>query len=130
MKRLFFLLSILLVSMSFVPGKDNGIMRKETGGMYVVNTTNLCPDVTGYQGATPLEVYIQKGAVVKVVALRNQETPKYFAKVKKELFPLFVGMKASKTTKMKVDGVTGATFSSNAVKANVKAALEYYKKHK
>jgi len=29
-----------------------------------------------------------------------------------------------------VDGVTGATFSSDAVKSNVKLAVEYYLKNK
>ena len=32
--------------------------------------------------------------------------------------------------KKEVDGVTGATFSSDAVKENVKLGLEYYKSHK
>ena len=31
---------------------------------------------------------------------------------------------------MKVDGVTGATMSSDAVKENVKRGLEYYQKNK
>jgi homoaconitase/3-isopropylmalate dehydratase large subunit len=32
--------------------------------------------------------------------------------------------------KMKVDGVTGATLSSNAVIKNVELALDYYQQHK
>ena len=35
-----------------------------------------------------------------------------------------------KAVKMKVDGVTGATMSSDAVKENVKKGLEYYQKNK
>ena len=31
---------------------------------------------------------------------------------------------------MKVDGRTGATFSSDAIKENVKRALDYYEKNK
>jgi len=31
---------------------------------------------------------------------------------------------------MKVDGVTGATFSSDAVIENVRLGLDYYQKHK
>ena len=31
---------------------------------------------------------------------------------------------------MKVDGVTGATLSSNAVIKNVELALDYYQQHK
>ena len=39
-------------------------------------------------------------------------------------------MKASKAATAQVDGVTGATFSSKAVKENVKRGIAYYQKHK
>ena len=39
-------------------------------------------------------------------------------------------MSVNKAMKAKVDGATGATYSSNAVKENVRRGLEYYKKHK
>ena len=40
------------------------------------------------------------------------------------------GMKVSKAATVQVDGVTGATFSSKAVKENVKRGIAYYQKHK
>ena len=40
------------------------------------------------------------------------------------------GMKVADAKKAQVDGRTGATFSSDAVKENVKLALEYYEKNK
>ena len=82
----------------------------------------------GYHGATPLEVYIKKNKVVKVVALPNKETPKVFARVKSGMLPKYAGKKTSAVSS--VDGVTGATYSSKAVKANVEAAVKYYKAHK
>ena len=39
-------------------------------------------------------------------------------------------MTVSKAMKAQVDGVTGATLSSDAVKKNVVKGLEYYKKNK
>ena len=39
-------------------------------------------------------------------------------------------MTVSEAKKTEVDGRTGATFSSNAVKKNVKLAIEYYEKNK
>ena len=39
-------------------------------------------------------------------------------------------MTVTKALTADVDGVTGATFSSDAVKKNVKLGLEYYKAHK
>jgi electron transport complex protein RnfG len=61
----------------------------------VVNTTTLASNVRGYLGATPLEVYIKKNKVVKVVALPNKETPKIFAKVKSVMLPKYAGKKTS-----------------------------------
>ena len=98
--------------------------------MYVVNTTTLGKDVIGYVGATPLKIYIQKDKIVKVEALKNQETPKYNAKVKRILLTKWDGMKVKDVAKQNVDGVTGATITSNAMKKNVQLGVEYYLKHK
>ncbi len=109
-------------------GKGDNVMTKQKDGTYVVNTTTLASNVRGYVGSTPLEVYIKKNKVVKVVALPNKETPKIFAKVKSGMLPKYAGKKTSAVSS--VDGVTGATYSSKAVKANVEAAVKYYKAHK
>jgi len=109
-------------------GKGDNVMTKQKDGTYVVNTTTLASNVRGYVGSTPLEVYIKKNKVVKVVALPNKETPKIFAKVKSGMLPKYAGKKTSAVSS--VDGVTGATYSSKAVKANVEAAVKYYKTHK
>jgi electron transport complex protein RnfG len=127
MKKL--LLSMLLIA-SFTAVQADDVMRKEKDGTYVVNTTTLARDVDGYMGPTPVEVYIKKNKVVKVVMLKSQETPKYNARVKKEMLPSYENQKIAKGKSLEVDGVTGATFTSNAVKENVKRALEYYWKHK
>ncbi|SHK58994.1 FMN-binding protein [Xylanibacter ruminicola] len=104
-------------------------MTKENG-VTVINTTTLGKDVQGYLGTTPLKIYIEKNKVVKIEALKNQETPKYFLKVKKALLEKWNGMKVKDAQKLKVDAVTGATYSSNAVIDNVKLGLDYYQNHK
>ena len=115
----------------FVTADAQEVMRKEKDGTYVVNTTTLAQDVEGYNGPTPVEVYIKKNKIVKVVPLKTMDGPKYVAKVKKGMLPQYEGMKIEKKGSLpQVDGVTGATFTSDAVRENVKRAVEYYKKHK
>jgi electron transport complex protein RnfG len=133
MKKGFFgslaIIALAATLQSAAPKGDDNVMVKEDG-MYVVNTTTLGKNVTGYLDTTPLKVYIKKNKVVKVEALKNQETPKYFAKVKKQLLDKWNDLKVSDAAKLKVDGVTGATLSSDAVIKNVQLALEYYQKNK
>jgi uncharacterized protein with FMN-binding domain len=121
------LLFAAITMMSAMPADQ--VITKEDG-MDVVNTTTLGQKVAGYIGATPLKIYIKGNKVVKVVALKKQETPKYFAKVKKKLLDSWNGKKVKAASKMKVDAITGATFSSKAVIKNVQLGLDYYQKNK
>lgn len=123
------LLSVLL-AVAFVTASAQDVMRKEKDGTYVVNTTTLAQDVEGYNGPTPVEVYIRKNKIVKVVPLKSQEGPKYVAKVKKGMLPKYEQMNVKKGTVQDVDAVTGATFTSQAVQENIRRAVAYYKKHK
>lgn len=130
MKKVISILALfsLVIVLSSAKG-DDGVMTKENG-MYVVNTTTLGKNVVGYVAATPLKIYIQKDKIVKVEALKNQETPKHNAKVKRMLLTKWDGMKVRDVAKQKVDGVTGATITSDAMKKNVQLGVEYYLKHK
>ena len=123
------LLSVLL-AVAFVTASAQDVMRKEKDGTYVVNTTTLAHDVEGYNGPTPVELYIKKNKIVKVVPLKSQEGPKYVAKVKKDMLPKYEQMNVKKGTVQDVDAVTGATFTSKAVQENIRRAVAYYKKHK
>lgn len=102
------------------------VMTKSKGS-YTINTTSLCK-TRGFQAGTPLTVVIKEGKIDSVVALPNKETPRFFDRVKKDLLPKYNGLKIEDIEK--VDGVTGATLSSRAVKDNVKAAVEHYKANK
>ena len=130
MKKVISILALLslVIVLSSAKG-DDGVMTKENG-VYVVNTTTLGKNVVGYVAATPLKIYIQKDKIVKVEALKNQETPKHNAKVKRMLLTKWDGMKVKDVAKQKVDGVTGATITSDAMKKNVQLGVEYYLKNK
>lgn len=105
---------------------DDKVMSKKNG-TYTINTTTLCNTV-GYRGTTPLIVSVKKGKIVSVEALRNMESPQYFARVRQKMLPSYTGIKFRDHAK--VNGVTGATMTSNAIKAHVAKAYEYYKTHK
>ena len=120
--------AVLTTGVAFAAVQQDKVMYKQADGTYVVNTTSLCSNVKGFKGATPVEVYIKNNKVIKVEALPNREGPKFYDKVKQGLFPKFNGMKLSKAESL--DGVTGATYTSRAVKENIAAAVAYYKKNK
>ncbi len=127
MKKKLILAMIAFAMLSMMP--SDAIMTRD-GKTTIVNTTQLGSKVEGFLGTTPLMIYINGGKIVKVEALPNSETPKYFAKVKQHLLPKWSGMTVNKALKTKIDGATGATYSSKAVKENVRLGLQYYKKNK
>ena len=130
MKKYFSLITILFslfIFQSFMAG-DNTMTKED--GKYVIDTTELGKDVEGYQGTTPLKVYIKKDKVEKIEFLKSTETPKYYAKVKKALLEKWNGLKVKDAKAQQVDAVTGATYSSEAVIENVRLALDYYQSHK
>ena len=99
---------------------DEIMTRK--GNTTIVNTTQLGTQVRGFKGATPVLIHIEKNKVVKVEALPNRETPKFFARAKAVL-QQFEGLTVAKAQKAEVDGVSGATFSSGGIIEAVRAAL-------
>ena len=112
---------------SFIVGDETMMKENDT---YVINTTTIGKDVEGYNGPTPLKVYIKKNKVERIEFLKSMESPKYYAQVKKALLEKWNGQKVSDAKTLQVDAVTGATYSSEAVIQNVQLALDYYQKHK
>lgn len=103
-------------------------LRTLDDGRVVINTTYLAKDVKGFGGAVPLEIYLKKGKVQQVKALHNSETPEFFQEAS-ELLNRWNGKTTEQALAMKVDGVTGATYSSNAIIGNMKAGLQYAAKN-
>ena len=128
MKKIF-ILSLLFLTCGVSSFADEP-MKRLADGTYVVNTTTLTADVQGYMGNTPLEIHIKKEKIVKIVPLKNRETPNYFKRVKDNLLSKYVGQSVKQALKTDVDVVSGATYSSSAVKQNVEAGLKYYQKNK
>ena len=122
-------ISVLIGIVFICATTGDKVMTKEKG-VYIVNTTTLTQDVIGYNGTTPLKIYIKDDKIQKIEALPNEETPGFFARVQENLLNKCNGMTVKQAATAEVDAVSGATYSSNAVKANVKAGVKYYQKHK
>ena len=127
MKKYLVVLVAALALMS--AGKQDGAITKENGSV-IVNTTTIAKDVEGYNGPVPVKIYIKKNKIEKIELLKNQETPKYLAQVKKAMLNAWDGLTIKEAKAKNVDGVTGATFTSEALLENVKKGLDYYEKNK
>ena len=119
-------IAALLVSVGLVSSAcGSRSSKKAPADTLVVNTTELCKEVIGYNGPTPLKISVVNGVVVSVEALPNTETPRFFDRVVASgLLNAVVGEKVSEAVEMPLDAVTGATFSSEAVIQNLRAGLK------
>lgn len=124
MKKIFSLTLISALCLAFAPEEP---VMSEKDGMILVNTTTLCAKYDGYNGPTPLVIYLKDKKVVKVEALPNRETPQYFLLLEDEkFFSRWNGLTASEAAELEVDTVSGATWSSDAIIHNVRKGLIYY----
>ena len=130
MKKTMTIVASLVLAVVLTSADKNPKVMTLEKGTYVVNTTELAKDVVGYEGPTPLKVYIRKNKIEKIEFLPNDETPRYWKAAAQHLQNKWDGKSVKQAKTMKVDGRTGATYSSDAVKENVKRALEYYEKNK
>ena len=97
-------------------------------GSVRLNTTELGKDIIGYGGIVPLEITLENGKVKSVKALENSETPDFF-KEASALLTKWNGRTVEEAQKLKVDAVSGATFSSKAIIGNVQRGLLYAAKN-
>ena len=77
-----------------------------------------------------MKIYINKdGKITKIESLPNQETPAVYARAE-ELLQKFMGRSVDEADTIRVDGVSGATYSSKALIQNVREGLKFYKANK
>lgn len=83
--------------------------------------------IIGYAGTTPVEIHIVNGSIVGVVALENDESPRFFNSLTEEgLFEQWNGLQPKDALAKPVDAVSGATYSSDAVINTVRHTLAKY----
>lgn len=99
------------------------------GDALVIDTTTLAADAIGYGGTIPLKVAFVHGQIAAIESLPNEETPGFYRRIEENLLPKYIGMTAESVLTTEVDAVSGATYSSAAFAANVKAAAAYATAH-
>lgn len=106
----------------------NDTLEVKPDGAFVVNTKPLAKDVQGYGGPVPLKIYIKDGRVAAVEAEPNAESPDFLNRAK-ELLNHWQNKSVDEALAESVDAVSGATFSSKAIIANMQRGLAYAKQH-
>ena len=106
----------------------NDTLEVTPDGVFVVNTKPLAKDVQGYGGPVPLKIHIKDGRVAAVEAEPNAESPDFFNRAK-ELLNHWQNKSVDEAMREEVDAVSGATFSSRAIIANMQRGLAYAKQH-
>ena len=102
--------------------------RSQTSDTLRVNTTELGADIRGFNGPTPVEITVVKGVITEIKALPNVETPGFFQRVLDSgLLGKLDGKTLEEARDVKLDAVTGATYSSKALIENIRLGLEQAK---
>lgn len=96
-----------------------------SAGQAVIHTDDVPGTIDGYAGPVPLDIYITDGKISDIEASDNAESPSFFNRAS-ALFSAWIGKTPGEALEMKVDGISGATYSSTAIINNVNAGLAYY----
>ena len=108
--------------------KSNGTEDTETvssDSIVIIHTAELPKTIDGYAGPVPLDIYINDGKISDIKALPNAETPSFFERAS-VILETWIGKTPEQALEMRVDGVSGATYSSIAIINNVNVGLAYY----
>lgn len=141
LQQLLYLITSLLVVMAVSLSRDGKVLGRGlkqqqeeatktdtmtllNDGSIRLNTTELGKGIIGYAGTVPLEITIQEGRIKSVKPLPNAETPEFFESAS-ILLSEWDGLTLEEAQQLKVDGVSGATFSSKAIIENVQRGLQY-----
>ena len=132
MKKFLFIAVAALLITTVLPGATRSSYPGNAGAAadtLKVNTTDLAKDVEGFNGPTPVEISIVKGKITRIKLLPNQETPNFLQLViDAGLLKALDGKTVEEASKVKLDAVTGATYSSKAIIENIHRGLDSLKK--
>jgi Na+-translocating ferredoxin:NAD+ oxidoreductase RnfG subunit len=116
----------------FPTAQEYTVVDEKAGNvLYVAESENVVAILSkgkgGFKGEVQAYVFFVEGKIALLAVGEHKET--YVGKLQADkFFERFIGKNTSAAFS-EIDGVTGATRSSNAVKNAVTAAAEYYKEH-
>ncbi len=126
-KKVLFYVSVATVFLgTFAVSSSCGNRRAAQGADTLkVNTKELAADVMGFNGPTPVEISICGGVITDIKVLPNQEGPRYLQRVLESgLLKGLVGKTPAEARAVKLDAVTGATYTSSALIENIRRGLK------
>ena len=99
------------------------------GGVTIYSSHPYGDDIKGFGGSTPLFIAVDKrGKILAVAPAVNMETPDFWhAVLNSKLFQTWRGLTLQQAATLKVNAVTGATYSSVAVIKTVQATAKNVK---
>lgn len=130
MKRIisiFIIIASMIFSFSLEAQKKTSGSKtgKTSDKTFVINTTDICSDIRGYNGPVPLEIKVVNGKIAGIRPLPNRESPGYFRRlIDADFFNRWNGLTLKQASEKEVDACTGATYSSHAVTETVKKAAK------
>lgn len=101
-------------------------VKKQQDGSVTIDTSTLKAS-EGCFGPTPIIIHLDsQERVSQIEILPNEETPSYWQLVVDKLSHAWDGVPADKVSTLKVDAVSGATYSSEGLISNVQTGIAYY----
>lgn len=109
-----------------IPGTaDTDNITQFPDGSVVINTSSIPNSINGYAGPVPVDITVKDGIITSVEVLPNSESPSFLNRASSVLSE-WIGKTPQEALTMKVDAISGATYSSLAIINNVNVGLAYY----
>lgn len=90
-----------------------------------IDTSPFSEEIIGFNGPTPVEIDVVKGRISEIRILPNSETPSFIRRIKESGFlSRLNGKTLQEARDTKLDAVSGATYSSEALIRNIELGIE------
>ena len=103
-----------------------GASKEQEG--FLVSSALQADRFYGYNGSTPIFIFIDNDHVVKsvVASSKHDETPSFYREAKNGILDKWNGMKVKDAIAQEVDVVSGATYSSQSLIDNFRTSMSIY----